>query len=159
MTNPVRLMAIWLGGKPWLPKYFGAWIPRFDRLLRRITFGRFSVMTMTGIPELFLTVAGRKTGILRTTPLLCVPQDGGGWLVAGSNWGQEKPPAWLGNLLAAETAEVDFRGRRTTVVPRRLEGEERAAAWAQMNEVWPNFTKYAERTDREIQVVRLTPAA
>ncbi len=159
MTNPVRLMAIWLGGKPWLPKYFGAWIPKFDRLLRKLTFGRFSAMTMTGIPELFLTVAGRKTGILRTTPLLCVPQEDGGFFVAGSNWGQEKPPAWLGNLLAAETAEIDFHGRKTTVAPRRLEGEERAAAWVQMNQVWPNFEKYAERTDREIQVVRLTPVA
>jgi deazaflavin-dependent oxidoreductase (nitroreductase family) len=158
MMNPVRLMAVWMGGKPWLPKYFGSWIPKFDRLLRKLTFGRFSVMTLTGIPEMFLTVAGRKTGILRTTPLLCVPQDGGGWLVAGSNWGQEKPPAWLGNVLAAETVEIDFHGRRTTAVPRRLEGEERAAAWQQLNGIWPNFEKYATRTDREIQVVRLTPA-
>jgi deazaflavin-dependent oxidoreductase (nitroreductase family) len=151
-------MAIWLGGKPWLPKYFGTWIPKVDRLLRKLTFGRFSVMTLTGIPELFLTVAGRKTGILRTTPLLCVPQEGGGFLVAGSNWGQEKPPAWLGNLLAAETAEVEFHGRRATVVPRRLQGEERSHAWVEMNQVWPNFEKYAARTDREIQIVRLTPA-
>ena len=55
--------------------------------------------------------------------------------------------------------EIDFHGRKVTAVPRRLEGEERGAAWVRMNEVWPNFEKYAARTDREIQVVRLTPVA
>ena len=80
-----------------------------------------------------------------------------GWLVAGTNWGAPKPPMWVGNLEAADRAKVIFRGRPTTVTPHRLEGEERAAYWRVMLETWPNYAKYAERTDREIPVFLLRP--
>lgn len=155
--NPLRVLAIWLGGRPWLPRVGGRWIPKLDRLLGRLARGRLTLLTLAGIPELFLIVPGRSSGILRTTPLLCVPLEGAGWLVAGSNWGQPKSPAWLGNLLAADTAEVEYRGRRTVCSPTLLSGDERAEAWANMLRVWPNYAKYAERTDREIAVVRLSP--
>jgi deazaflavin-dependent oxidoreductase (nitroreductase family) len=101
-------------------------------------------------------VAGRRSGIPRTIPLLCVPHDGD-WLVAGSNWGQEKPPLWVGNLLADDEATVEFSGRKTVVVPRVVEGAERDRLWQIMLGTWPNYAKYAERTDREIKVFRLTP--
>ncbi|WP_109506501.1 nitroreductase family deazaflavin-dependent oxidoreductase [Nocardioides speluncae] len=152
--NPFRALAIWLGGQPWLPRIGGRWIPALDRLLRRLSRGRLTLLTLSGIPELFLIVPGRRSGIIRTTPLLCVPVDGG-WLVAGSNWGQPKPPAWLGNLLAADRAEVEYRGRRAVCSAVRLSGDERAEAWQRMLKVWPNYAKYAERTDREIAVVKL----
>jgi len=87
-----------------------------------------------------------------------VPRDGS-WLVAGSNWGGPKPPAWVGNLAAADIAKVGFHGRDTDVEARLLEGDELAAAWREMLEVWPNYAKYAERTDRRIPVFRLTPVA
>ena len=35
-------------------------------------------------------------------------------------------------------------------------GEERDQAWETMRALWPNFDKYAERTDRVIPVFRLT---
>jgi hypothetical protein len=35
-------------------------------------------------------------------------------------------------------------------------GEERDRAWETMRALWPNFDKYAERTDRVIPVFRLT---
>lgn len=157
--NPLRMLAIWLGGRPWLPRVGGRWIPKLDRFLRRLTRGRLTLLTLAGIPELFLIVPGRKSGILRTTPLLCVPEGDAGWLVAGSNWGQPKSPAWLGNLLAADSAEVEYRGRRTVCEPTLLTGDERAEAWADMLKVWPNYAKYAERTEREIAVVRLSVAS
>ena len=43
------------------------------------------------------------------------------------------------------------------MVARRLEGDERAAAWSHMLETWPNFAKYEQRTDRRIKVFLLTP--
>ncbi len=50
-------------------------------------------------------------------------------------------------------------GRTHDAVPRELAGDERAAAWEHMVETWPNYAKYAERTDRVIPVFWLTPAA
>lgn len=157
MTNPVRLLAIWIGGRNWLPK-FSPWIVRLDMALRKLTRGRFTLLTLTGLPELFLTVAGRKTGIPRTTPLLCVPyQDG--WLIAGSNWGQAKPPMWVGNLEAADTAVVGFHGGETVVQPRLTQGEERAECFAVMMKTWPNYTMYERKSGRELKVFRLTPVS
>jgi deazaflavin-dependent oxidoreductase (nitroreductase family) len=153
--NPIRPLAIRLGRQPWLPK-FAKYIVALDVLIQRLSRGRLTMLSLAGLPEIMLTVAGRKSGIPRSTPLLCVLHDDG-WLVAGSNWGASKPPVWVGNLDAAELAEVTFRGRRTTVVHRRLEGDERAAYWQLMLETWPNYGKYAERTDREIPVFLLQP--
>jgi hypothetical protein len=93
-ANPIRVLAIWLGGRAWLPR-FAPYIVKLDMFLRKLTRGRFTLLTLSGLPELFLTVPGRKSGIPRTTPLLCVPHEGG-WLIAGSNWGQPKPPMWVG---------------------------------------------------------------
>ena len=153
--NPMRRLAILLGRQPWLPR-FTRQIVALDHLLRRLTRGRVTLLTFAGLPELFLTVPGRRTGIPRTTPLLCVPHEGG-WLVAGSNWGAPQPPAWVGNLRAASQATVEFRGRETVTTARPVEGEERARVWQVMLATWPNYAKYAERTDREIPVFFLAP--
>ncbi|UUZ60986.1 nitroreductase family deazaflavin-dependent oxidoreductase [Nocardioides sp. B-3] len=133
-------------------------IVRLDLTLRRLSAGRLTLLAFAGLPELFLTVRGRKSGLPRTTPLLCVPRDGSR-LVAGSNWGGPTPPLWVGNPAAAGAATVEFRGRDTTVTARLLEGEERASARTEMLSVWPNYAKYARRTTREIPVFELTPAS
>lgn len=153
--NPMRLVAIRVGRLSWLPRFLPQ-IVRLDLFVRRLTAGRISLLTFAGLPEVFLTVAGRKSGLPRTTPLLCAPHDGG-WVVAGSNWGQPKPPAWVFNLAAAETATVEYRGRTHTVVPHRAEGAERAELWRVLNETWPNYERYAARVEREIQVFKLDP--
>lgn len=153
--HPTRWLAVALGGQPWLPR-FASYVVRLDLLLRRVSAGRITLLSLAGLPELYLTVAGRRTGLPRTIPLLCVPGDGH-WLVAGSNWGQPKPPHWVGNLVAAGEAVVGWRGRQVPVTARRLEDEERAVAWHAMLGVWPNYAKYAARTDREIAVFELTP--
>jgi len=155
--NPIRPVAIWLGGRAWMPRFL-PYIVKVDLFIRRLTGGRISLLTFAGLPELFLTVAGRKSGLPRTTPLLCVPHEGD-WLVAGSNWGQEKPPIWVLNLAAADTATVEFKGHETTVVPIRVEGAEREALWSVLLGTWPNYDKYAVKIDREIPVFRLTPTS
>ena len=153
--NPIRWLAIRLGRQPWLPK-FAKYIVGLDVAIQRLTRGRLTMLSLAGLPEIMLTVPGRKSGIPRSTPLLCVLHEDG-WLVAGSNWGAPKPPMWVGNLDAADRATVTFRGRPTPVAPHRVEGAERAAYWRVMLETWPNYAKYAERTDREIPVFLLRP--
>ena len=38
-----------------------------------------------------------------------------------------------------------------------MTGEERDRLWAHMIRTWPNYAKYAERTDRTIPVFLLSP--
>ena len=148
--NPIRSVAIRLGGQPWLPRLSGP-IVRVDKLLQRASGQRVSLLTLSGIPELMLTVPDRLTGESRSTPLVCAPHEHG-WVVVGSNWGQVTPPHWVENLDMAPVATVRFRGVDTTVVPRRAEGAERDALWQTMLDTWPNFARNAERAHREIPV-------
>ncbi|MGB0099167.1 MAG: nitroreductase family deazaflavin-dependent oxidoreductase [Nocardioides sp.] len=153
--NPMRWLAIKVGAQPWLPR-FAKLIVGADKLLQRLTRGRIDLLTFAGLPEILLQLPGRKSGILRSTPLLCVPH-GGGWLIAGSNWGAPKPPAWVANLVAAEEPLVTFQGRTVAADARLLAGPERAEKWAVMLRTWPNYAIYAERTDRELPLFWLTP--
>jgi deazaflavin-dependent oxidoreductase (nitroreductase family) len=153
--NPLRWLAFRLGAQPWLPR-FARLIVGTDKAVQRLTRGRVDLLTLAGLPEILLQVPGRRSGILRSTPLLCVPH-GDGWLVAGSNWGAPEPPAWVANLQAAEEPLVTFKGRTVAADARLLAGPEREEKWAVMLETWPNYATYAERTGRELPVFWLTP--
>jgi deazaflavin-dependent oxidoreductase (nitroreductase family) len=148
-------LAIRIGALAWMPRLLPQ-ITWLDRLLQRVTRGRWSILRIAGLPNLMLTVAGRRSGTCRSTPLLCVPY-GDGELVAGSNFGGAKPPVWVVNVRAADTVTVSTGGHSRTAVARELTGEERSVAWAHMVETWPNYARYAERTDRVIPVFLLTP--
>lgn len=148
-------IAIKLGSYPWMPKLLPQ-ITALDKRLQRLTRGRVSFVDIAGLPSLTLTVPGRKSGIPRSTPLLCVPY-GASWLIAGSSFGAPKPPVWAANLRATETATVRHKGREHTVTWRELAGEERERAWSVMVATWPNYDKYTEWTDRVIPVFELTP--
>jgi deazaflavin-dependent oxidoreductase (nitroreductase family) len=148
-------LAIRIGALAWLPRLLRQ-ITWLDRLIQRLTRGHWSILRIAGLPNLMLTVVGRRSGLPRSTPLLAVPY-GGGELVAGSNFGGAKPPVWVVNVRAAETVTVSARGRSRTAVARELTGAERSIAWEHMVETWPNYARYAERTDRVIPVFLLTP--
>ena len=147
-------LAIRIGAIPWMPRFLPQimWV---DQLIQRVTRGRITLLDIAGLPNLVLTVVGRKSGIPRETPLLCVPY-GDDILIAGSNFGSDKQPVWVVNIEANPEVTVRYRGRTTPMVARKLEGDERAAAWSHMLETWPNFAKYEQRTDRRIKVFLLS---
>ena len=153
--NFLTPVAVRVGRQKWLPRFLPQ-IVWLDRTIHRLTRGRFTLLSIAGLPELYLTVRGRKSGIPRTTPLLYVPHDGR-YLVAGSNWGQPALPVWVLNLTAAMAADVEIHGQRRQVTVRQVEGEERERLWQVMLRLWPNYAHYAERTDRVIPVFELTP--
>ncbi len=150
-------VAIRLGALQWLPRFLPQ-ITRVDRTLSNVSGGRVTLVRLAGLPSLELTVAGRKSGVARTTPVLCVPYRNG-FLVAGSNFGGPKVPVWVFNVRAAETVQLRVDGKELTAVPREVPDDERAALWEHMLKTWPNYAKYAERADRLIPVFLFTPVA
>ena len=150
-------LAIRIGALEFMPKLLPqvVWV---DTRLHKISGGRVTVLDIAGLPNLNLTVKGKKSGIERTTPLLCVP-DGDTILIAGSYFGGPKMPLWVGNLRAADgAAKVEFRKERFAVHATELSDPERAEAWKVMLRTWPNYAKYEECTDRLIPVFRLERA-
>lgn len=147
-------IAVRMGAIPWLPRFLPQ-IVWCDKLLHRVTRERVTVLDLAGLPNLYLTVRGRKSGTERTTPLLCVP-DGDTMLIAGSYFGGPKTPLWVGNLRAADgEATIELRRERLQVHATELTGDDRTSAWRTMLATWPNYAKYEQRTERTIPVFRL----
>ncbi len=148
-------LAVRIGAISWMPRLLPqiVWV---DTRLQRASRGRVTLLDIAGLPNLALTVPGRKSGIPRTTPLLCVPH-AGGWLVAGSYFGGPDMPVWVHNLRAAGRASVRVDGVDHEVSSRELEGAERSEKWRVMLRTWPDFAKYEERTSRTIPVFWLEP--
>jgi deazaflavin-dependent oxidoreductase (nitroreductase family) len=148
-------LAVRIGALPWMPRLLPqiVWV---DTRLRRLTRGRLTLLDVAGLPNLVLTVPGRRSGIPRGTPLLCVP-DAGTWLVAGSFFGGPHTPEWVHNLRAAGRARITLGRKQFDVTAAEIPGPGRAEVWAVMTRTWPNFRVYRERTDREIPLFRLTP--
>lgn len=155
--NALTPLAIRIGAIPWLPRLLPQ-ITAVDSRLQDATSGRWSLLRMAGLPNIMLTVRGRKSGVERSTPLLCVPWRRG-VLIAGSNFGGPRQPVWVVNVRAAETVRYTRAGVEQAAVARELSGAEREEAWAHMVATWPNYAKYAERTDRLIPVFLLEPTA
>ena len=148
-------LAIRIGALPWMPRLLPQ-VVWTDRRLQSLTGGRYSVLDVAGLPNLVLTVVGRRSGLPRSTPLLCVPHEGR-WLVAGSYFGGPEMPVWVHNLRAAGAATIRFDRTSYDVTAREVSGDERAELWQVMLRTWPNFATYEKRTDRVIPVFALTP--
>ncbi len=146
-----------MAGSGWFAKVAPPFLPRLDRTLHRITRGHV-ILSRYLVPSLVLTTTGRVSGLAREAPLACMPEDDGGFVVVGSNFGREHHPAWTANLLANPEAEVSHRGHVIAVTARLLEGAERSEVWPRLLEVWPVYDRYVERSGRELRVFRLTPA-
>jgi deazaflavin-dependent oxidoreductase (nitroreductase family) len=123
--------------------------------LYRMTGGRIGGRWQ-GAPVLLLTYIGRKSGKLRTTPLI-YGEDGDSLVVVASNAGTPGHPAWYLSILEDLEVEVDV-GKHTSVRHARVaEGEERERLFRMMNDVYKHYDLYQERAadSREIPVVVL----
>ncbi|MFE9137003.1 nitroreductase family deazaflavin-dependent oxidoreductase [Streptomyces sp. NPDC007355] len=130
-------------------------IPAMDRAVHRLTRGKV-LLSAQMLPGLVLTARGARSGLPRVTPLACMPEPDGGWLLVGSNFGRPGHPAWTANLLAHPDAEVNWRGEDVPVRAELLTGEARAAAWRAALRFWPPYATYQARVEREIRLFRLT---
>lgn len=134
----------------------GRFLAPADRVLLRVTRGRFGVGAAAGLRTVLLTTTGRRSGQPRQVPLLLV-RHRGGLVVVASNWGGQRHPGWSANLLADPRAEVTYAGRSWPVRARLLEGAERADAWAAVIAHWPAYETYAGRAaQRTLRVFHLT---
>jgi deazaflavin-dependent oxidoreductase (nitroreductase family) len=130
-------------------------VPRVDRVLSRLTGGRFVVSGLL-LPSLVLNHIGAKTGQSRTTPLATLP-DGDSFYVVGSNFGRANHPAWTANLIAHPDVSATFRGRTVDLRAHLLTDEEKAAIWPKLTKLWPTYDTYVERSGRNLRVFRLDP--
>lgn len=141
---------------------WGAWLAartlhHVDRLLFRLTNGRvMAAQFLGGLPVFFVTTTGARSGRLRTTPLIVVP-DGRRLILIASNWGGKRHPAWCYNLRAHPQATIAVKGVQRRYTAREAHGEERARCWETAVSLYAGYAVYARRTPRQIPVFLLEP--
>jgi deazaflavin-dependent oxidoreductase (nitroreductase family) len=124
----------------------------------RETGGEVGHIWKEGSTILLLTTTGRKSGEPRTTPLIYA-QDGDDYVIVASKGGAPEHPGWYENLSKNPDVELQVLDDVFPARARTAEGDERERLWAKVNEVWPHYAEYQEKTDREIPVVVLERAA
>lgn len=110
------------------------------------------------IPTLLLTTTGRRSGKPIVMPLI-YGEAGGNYVVVASKGGAPTHPGWYLNLSAHSNVEVQILSKRFRATARTAGGAERAELWQQMATIYPPYNDYQAKTDREIPVVVLEPAA
>jgi deazaflavin-dependent oxidoreductase (nitroreductase family) len=109
-----------------------------------------------GMPVLLITVAGRKTGVTHTNPVLYL-EDDSEYVVTGSGSGSVKEPQWFKNLRRANEAEIQVGSRRLAVDVEVAEGPQREILWQRLLVRAAFFDDYQRKVTRQIPMAVLTP--
>jgi deazaflavin-dependent oxidoreductase (nitroreductase family) len=141
----------------------GAWVFSYslhhiDRLLFRLSNGRVSVPgLLNGLPVVMLRVIGARSGQPRTVPLVGI-RDGDKVVLIGTNFGQQRQPAWSHNLRAHPQVTLLLPGGERPYIAREASPEEREKYWKKGDEIYKGYSAYRQRVrGREIPIVVLTP--
>ena len=140
------------GAGRWLGIEVGS---RVDPALLKLTRGRFA--TTSFFPLVLLTVKGRKSGALRTVPLVYFTQ-GDEVILTASSFGRGKHPAWYLNARTNPDVELAARGVKLPYLVRETQGEERDRLFALSKRLYAGYGLYEQRaTQRTIPVLALSP--
>jgi len=139
--------------------FFSKTIQRFDGVVQRLTKGRTTFTeALAGLPVVYLTTVGRRSGTARIAPLIAVPI-GDDLAVIGTNFGGERTPGWVHNLEADPRATAAYRDRTIDVVARAATPDEYEAMFAAGGSIYGGYPKYRSRAaHRDIRVFVLEQA-
>lgn len=114
---------------------------------------------MMGFPVVLLTTVGARSGSPRTVALGGFADGDDAWLVVASNGGAASHPDWFVNMVKhPDDLRLEVGKRKLKVRGESLTGAARTDAIRRIAEISARYGRYQELTDREIPVVRLTPA-
>lgn len=109
-----------------------------------------------GLPTLLLSVTGRKSGKIYSTPLAYF-QDGDSYVVVGSDGAAKHDPQWWKNLQVDPMGAIRVGRQKLNVKATLATGAERERLWEIGKTINPMWSKYQTRTERELPVVVLRP--
>lgn len=125
---------------------------------RILATGTTDGVTIQGKPVVLVTLRGARSGRNRLVPLMRVEHDGT-YAIVASKGGAPRNPAWYANVKANPDVTVQDGTRTGRYIAREVHGDERARWWERAVAAYPPYADYQERTDREIPVFVLEPAA
>ncbi len=133
------------------------WEPIADQVRRYEESGGTEGTELDGQPCVILWSRGRRSGMVRKSPLMRV-RDGDRYAVVASMGGAPEHPVWYLNLTADPHVSLQDGAELRDYTARVVEGAEKAEWWARAAAVWPSYDDYQASTAREIPLVVLEPA-
>ncbi|MUL82224.1 MULTISPECIES: nitroreductase/quinone reductase family protein [unclassified Mycolicibacterium] len=123
---------------------------------RMIALLRANGGVLPGVPDsemrvLILTITGARSGLQRATPLGYIEHQGRHY-IAGSNGGQESPPAWIFNVRANPSVIAEVAGGSYAATIRELGPDERDDVFTVLIAKHPFFGEYQATMRRTIPV-------
>jgi deazaflavin-dependent oxidoreductase (nitroreductase family) len=115
--------------------------------------------TLAGTPIVLIHHVGATSGIERVTPLAYSSRADGRLVVAASNGGSARNPAWYHNLKAHPTIEIETGTETFTAWAEEVEGTARAELWPKLIAESPTLREYQAGTARQIPLFTLTRCA
>lgn len=110
----------------------------------------------SGVEFCLLTTKGRRSGKMRTTPLVLIRSKGHLAIVASNN-GSDRDPLWYTNLRGEPNVTVETRRERFNAHARVCTAHERESMWPDIVATYAGYDRYQGRTHRVIPVVVLEP--
>jgi deazaflavin-dependent oxidoreductase (nitroreductase family) len=110
---------------------------------------------------LLLTTIGARSGQPRTVPLLFLTENNlptARLVLAASNGGRRRHPAWYYHLKTHPQVQVAARAWARTDLAHEAEEEERTQLWPRMVDLYPSYAAYQRRlSDWQMPLIILTP--
>ena len=129
----------------------GAMFSRVHKYLYVLLRGRF-VSHRGGVNFLLLTTKGRRSGRLKTVPLLYLTHNGDPCVIA-SRGGSPTAPDWLLNIRSDSKVRVQIGGILREGTARIASGEELEDLWPRFVENYSGYEGYQARTTRRFPIV------
>jgi len=128
-----------------------------DKLILKLTGGKYTVSGLAGWTMIQLTTTGAKTGQARMSPLVGLLDEEKIAIVA-SSFGRVHNPNWYYNLKAHPECIVEWNGRSGIFIARETNKEEYEKYWQLALAYYTGYEKYKERAaHRHIPLMLLEP--
>ncbi len=105
---------------------------------------------------LLLHHTGAKSGVNRVNPVAYLPDDRR-YLIWAANGGAPNNPDWYHNLMAHPSTRIEVGSETIDVVAEEPAGAEREHLFARAAERYPQLAELAQKTNRVIPMIVLTP--
>lgn len=141
---------------------FARILPPLDRLVYRLSRGNATLSGGLGIlPMVTIQTTGARTGLTRTVPLGAIhdPLNKDVFAVIGTNFGQQRLPAWYYNIRANSRVLATRNGHTQLYQAREAApGEEYDRLWHRGVQIYPGYAIYKQRiAGRPIPILVFTP--
>jgi len=141
------------------------WIDRTRRLRHHVSrlevwelerFGRSGLSVVSRQSVAVLATTGRRTGLVRKTPVTVTPYEGG-FLIGGGAGGQKATPDWVFNLRANPRAHLTIKRVVHEVTIEEPTGADRERAYAAMVSAYPDAQRYEKWGERPLPLFVARP--